>query len=373
MRETWEEVGIDLAEKEFSCVGQLDDREITTSLGKRLLMVLSPYVFVQTSPFSPLPDLQPSEVASAHWVPLSLLYTPKPKWGTTSVDISSRLAPKSPLVRWVLRALVGKMDFKCILLPNDPVAVAEYDENDDEAQLLADASRVGGGGGEKAGSHVARMEEGSVRPELRLWGLTLGMTLDLLSHMTTFNSSSSFRSGADTPGTEPSLPSSPTRSWSSLPSVPPLQDAASSSMPSASELVSSPLVSLNRVLHRVRDEFHLNPPPASHALAPSLTSVFPRFSYPDVNFWIWFFGWRYRNVVRGWEGSVGTRMERKFNWSGMALGAFYSAVRRALVVAVILRALGMLSAGSVAAWLVGRKVNRSRKGLPGLGLDELLS
>ena len=78
-------------------------------------------------------------------------------------------------------------------------------------------------------------------------------------------------------------------------------------------------------------------------------------------------------MVRGWESSVGTRTERKFNWSGMALGAFYSAVRRALVVAVILRALGTLSAGGIAAWLVGRKVNRSRKGLPGLGLDELLS
>ena len=43
MRETWEEVGIDLAEREFLSVGQLDDREITTSLGKRLLMVLSPF------------------------------------------------------------------------------------------------------------------------------------------------------------------------------------------------------------------------------------------------------------------------------------------------------------------------------------------
>ncbi len=290
MRETWEEVGIDLAEKEFSCVGQLDDREITTSLGKRLLMVLSPYVFVQTSPFSPLPDLQPSEVASAHWVPLTLLYTPRPKWGTTSVDISSRLAPKSPVVRWVLRALVGKMDFKCILLPNEPVAVAEYDEGEEEG-LMVDAS---GMSGEKAGSHIARTEEGGSRPELRLWGLTLGMTLDLLSHMTTYQSNSSFRSGPLSPTT----PSSPTRS-STLP-VPPLQDA-SSSLPSASELVSSPLHSSNRILSRIRDEFHLNPPPASHALAPSLTSVFPRFSYPDVNFWIWFFGWRYRTVVRGWK------------------------------------------------------------------------
>lgn len=39
MRTTWEELGIDLAESEWIAVGQMDDREITTSLGKRLLMV----------------------------------------------------------------------------------------------------------------------------------------------------------------------------------------------------------------------------------------------------------------------------------------------------------------------------------------------
>lgn len=43
MRETWEEVGMDLAEKDFLQVGHLEDREVTTSLGKRLLMILSPY------------------------------------------------------------------------------------------------------------------------------------------------------------------------------------------------------------------------------------------------------------------------------------------------------------------------------------------
>jgi hypothetical protein len=43
MRQTWEEIGLDLAERDFVCVGQLDDREITTSLGKRLLMILSPF------------------------------------------------------------------------------------------------------------------------------------------------------------------------------------------------------------------------------------------------------------------------------------------------------------------------------------------
>jgi hypothetical protein len=43
MRHAWEEIGLDLQEKYYLCIGQLDDREITTSLGKRLLMILSPF------------------------------------------------------------------------------------------------------------------------------------------------------------------------------------------------------------------------------------------------------------------------------------------------------------------------------------------
>jgi hypothetical protein len=53
-------------------VGRLDEREITTSLGKRLLMILSPFgmsfrdtvgdangvVFMQTTPITPDPELQ---------------------------------------------------------------------------------------------------------------------------------------------------------------------------------------------------------------------------------------------------------------------------------------------------------------------------
>ncbi|PWN48233.1 hypothetical protein IE53DRAFT_370801 [Violaceomyces palustris] len=359
MRETWEEVGIDLAEKEFQCVGQLDDREITTSLGKRLLMVLSPFVFVQTSPFSPLPDLQPSEVASAHWIPLSLLYTPTPKWGAMSIDISSRLAPKSPFVRWCLRALVGKMDFKCIRLPNEPVAIAEFEEDEDQEALI--------------GARVAREEQlVGEKQELRLWGLTLGMTLDLLSHMTTYPLSSTNSAG----------PISPLRASSPTWHIDPTSPSTSSRGPSSDKLTSnvqssrvapSPLGSISKIINMIRDECHLDPPPLANALAPSLTSVFPRFSYPDVNFWIWVFGWRYRNVVRGWQNNIGTSLERRVNWSGMALGAFYSAVRRALVVAIVLRALGLFSTATLVGWLAGRKIRRARNGLPGLGLEEIFS
>ncbi len=126
MRQTWEEIGIDLAEKDFMLVGQLDDREITTSLGKRLLMILSPFgAFLVVSALvdihpdeasgpqysyrvtSQTPSPDPNPGTQLHWIPLSSLLAstssskpstqqtkrPSRKWSTVSVDISSRLAP----------------------------------------------------------------------------------------------------------------------------------------------------------------------------------------------------------------------------------------------------------------------------------------
>lgn len=90
MRHTWEEIGIDLAETDYMSIGQLDDREITTSLGKRtyipyilpysnnsfvsigLLMILSPFVFLQLSPYTRPVD--PVQETSLHWVPLTALF-----------------------------------------------------------------------------------------------------------------------------------------------------------------------------------------------------------------------------------------------------------------------------------------------------------
>lgn len=166
------EVGLDLAEKEWLSIGQLDDREITTSLGKRLLMILSPFVFLHTSPATPIPELQETEVASAHWIPLELLHAPLAKYGSVGIDISSRyvivlfrlarcifltpvslrpvssLAPRNAVARVVLRMLVGTMKFRCVLLPNDPVAIGQISTEPEQPDGKA--------------------------PDLRLWGLTLG-------------------------------------------------------------------------------------------------------------------------------------------------------------------------------------------------------
>jgi hypothetical protein len=41
----------------------------------------------------------------------------------------------------------------------------------------------------------------------------------------------------------------------------------------------------------------------------------------------------------------------RMNWSGAALSTFYSAVRHAIVVAIILRLLAMIGGVGVAGWL----------------------
>lgn len=173
LRETWEEIGIDLAERDFVQVGRLDEREITTSLGKRLLMILSPFVFLQTSPFSPQPELQAAEVSSVHWIPLSSLTPPflPEQWSHIDIDISTRLSPRNRFIRWALRQLVGKMQFGCVLLPDEPDHIAEGFDN-----TLEFADPPDGGSG-------SWYDKAAGKRRLRLWGLSLGMTLDFLAHL----------------------------------------------------------------------------------------------------------------------------------------------------------------------------------------------
>ncbi|OCB91187.1 hypothetical protein A7U60_g1595 [Sanghuangporus baumii] len=290
MRQTWEEIGIDLAEKDFMLIGQLDDREITTSLGKRLLMILSPHVFLQITPRTPAPD--PGPGTHLHWIPLSSLVagvsadTPVPsrpratpgarRWTTVTVDVSSRLTPrKSTFLRLAVRMLLGTMKFNAILLESS-------------------SSQNGTSESEKPGpdSEKAIERQNGRREVLKLWGLSLGMTLDLIAYM------------------------------------------HSPSSPFSVDYPRDEVTGLGTVI------------------APSMTSVFPRFSYPDVNFWIWVFGKRYREVLRSWEASArtGGANDRRMNWIGSAVNQFYAAVRKALIIVLVLRAIGILLGLGVGVW-----------------------
>lgn len=162
-------------------------------------------VFLQTSPFSPTPELQASEVSTVHWIPLSSLTPPfdPGQWSYIDIDISTRLSPRNQLVRWALRGLVGKMQFGCILLPDEPDYVAEGFDMSMEFEEPPE-----GGSG-------TWFDAASGQRLLRLWGLSLGMSLDLVAHCP--NQESNTR--LVTPGTpgssrfrSDSTGSSPTRS-----------------------------------------------------------------------------------------------------------------------------------------------------------------
>ncbi|KAJ7630581.1 hypothetical protein FB45DRAFT_915926 [Roridomyces roridus] len=299
MRQTWEEIGIDLAERDYTCVGQLDDREITTSLGKRLLMILSPFVFLQLTAHAPPPDPAPS--TTLHWTPLASLVSAHepPKWSTVTVDAASRLAPKhSTALRLLVQVLVGSMQFPAIIVQPSSLPSTTPD-------------------GKPNHDILEKVEKGylssATRPQkLKLWGLSLGMTLDLMSYMV-------------------------------LPAPSSLHDRSQINSGSSSPI--SPMLQLPQ---SGAESMRVD------VVAPSLASVFPRFSYPDVNFWIWVFGKRYREVVRGWEASIrgGGTNDRRINWSGSALSTFYAAIRKALIVVIVARALGVLFGVAFAAWWI---------------------
>ena len=231
MRQTWEEINIDLAESCYTCIGQLDDREVTTSLGKRLLMILSPFVFLQLTPHSPQSDPVPS--TTLHWTPLASLVSlhKPPKWSTVTVDAASRIAPRHPaILRFLVRIFIGTMEFPAIILqPSQPPPTV-----DPRSSKKHDILEKG------IPSHPRVPYD-----QLKLWGLSLGMTLDLMSYMI--------------------LPLS-------------VEDRHRQADPAAS----SPL---SKVMHLPYQ--HVAEDLRMEYVAPSLASVFPRFSYPDVNFWIW--------------------------------------------------------------------------------------
>jgi hypothetical protein len=72
------------------------------------------------------------------------------------------------------------------------------------------------------------------------------------------------------------------------------------------------------------------------------------------------FGRRYRTVLKAWEAAVlrsrltleGSANDRRINWSGQALSTFYAAVRKALIVVIVGRSVGiLLSLIAVGMWV----------------------
>ncbi|KAF9974846.1 hypothetical protein BGZ73_001661 [Actinomortierella ambigua] len=146
-RETLEEIGLDLADPRFfRCVGQLDD------------------LYIQLTPTTPPLRPQPDEVASVHWQPLSLFLDrlEQPLWTPMVINLSSKLTPR--LSRTFLRGLFGTMSLHSIEMPYKPEFVLRQRQEGSKTVVVVD--------------HHPEWDPNH-RP-LKLWGLTLQMTADLL-------------------------------------------------------------------------------------------------------------------------------------------------------------------------------------------------
>ena len=184
IRETSEEVGITLDEESCLEAGNLPQRLVTTSWGKVPLMVLCPYIFLMTNHQLPPLRLQPTESASAHWVPLRALLAPGQRTFEFQ-DVSSRLAHREfGIKRWFLRAMLGRMVFAAVrLVPSESVYCTSIEEffpsEIDTAKSKAPSipSPI-----PSVDSRVWPKKDPSypqTRP-LLLWGLTLGVLADFL-------------------------------------------------------------------------------------------------------------------------------------------------------------------------------------------------
>ncbi|KAI5357660.1 Putative NUDIX hydrolase domain, coenzyme A pyrophosphatase [Septoria linicola] len=193
VREAWEEVGLDLDKYAIPC-GNLPQRMVTTHWGKKPLLVLCPYVFLLTTHNIPPLKLQPTEVASTHWVPLRSLLSPEQRT-IAFEDVSSRIANQETGVKkWMLSSILGRMIFAAINLePTESLYSAESPSSDVTLQNNRYAQLTTKDKLSLFASRVWRADIFNQFPTpqkdgpLLLWGLTLGVIQDFLDLMPPHN------------------------------------------------------------------------------------------------------------------------------------------------------------------------------------------
>ncbi|KAH8880579.1 NUDIX-domain-containing protein [Thozetella sp. PMI_491] len=185
IRETREEVGLDLSSPHCLRAGNLPERVVATTWGRQALMVLCPYIFVLTQRDSPRVYPQPTEVAGAHWVPLRALLSPNLRT-REYVDTASRMAkPGGPVAQWLLRMTIGRMVFSAVhLLPSESIYASSIEDfippkpESRVAELILGSLPVPG----EAAKHRLAFQQ-----PLLLWGLTLGVFADFLDALPPYN------------------------------------------------------------------------------------------------------------------------------------------------------------------------------------------
>lgn len=140
-------------------------------------MVLCPFVFLTTRSDCATLKLQPTEVASTHWIPLRALLSPSLRT-VEYVDMSQRFARQGGyLARLAVRSLMGWMQFSAVrLLPSETQQCTSVPGfiPDDKPRNPSLISRF------KAWTLSNQADSGDLNRPLLLWGLTLGVLADFL-------------------------------------------------------------------------------------------------------------------------------------------------------------------------------------------------
>ncbi|KXJ86927.1 hypothetical protein Micbo1qcDRAFT_236674 [Microdochium bolleyi] len=196
IREAREEVGLDIDPASSStsgCLlaGSLPERVVAQTWGSSPLMVLCPYIFLLTAPDVPRARPQPTEVASAHWVPLRALLNPALRT-REYVDTSGRMTVglggvAAVPARWLLRGMIGRMCFSAIrLCPSEsvhassiPGFVPSAAAGETRVQSFLEGALGITPPAKKAGL--------AYQADLLLWGLTLGVMADFLDMLPPYN------------------------------------------------------------------------------------------------------------------------------------------------------------------------------------------
>ena len=190
VRETREEIGLDLESGDCLKAGNLAERVVTTTWGKQALMVLCPYIFLITSRNVPTTQPQPTEVASTHWVSLRALLSSNLRT-LEYVDISSRMAKQGgPVAQILLRTMMGKMMFSAVnLLPSESVYASSINgfipgESPSKTETSRWAKMYGVTDSSK---HTQSKQSLAFQQPILLWGLTLGVLADFLDMLPPYN------------------------------------------------------------------------------------------------------------------------------------------------------------------------------------------
>ena len=141
-------------------------------------MVLCPYVYLLLRHDLPPLTLQPSEVHSAHWIPIHVLLSPSSRT-LERCDVSERFTRQgSQVSRYLIRFLIGQMLFTAIRL-NPTESVYHVPPNDGLLETYGILGR-------KPMDFLRRWllsKRKGPQPKhkpLLLWGLTLGIIADFL-------------------------------------------------------------------------------------------------------------------------------------------------------------------------------------------------